>query len=54
MDQELFRRDEILFVERDDFGVSSVMPLNEYRGVRLDKDIRKSYLQGRFGGIPKI
>jgi AAA15 family ATPase/GTPase len=54
MDQELFRRDEILFVERDDFGVSSVIPLNEYRGVRLDKDIRKSYLQGRFGGIPKI
>jgi AAA15 family ATPase/GTPase len=54
MDQELFRRDEILFVERDDFGVSSVIPLNEYKGVRLDKDIRKSYLQGRFGGIPKI
>lgn len=54
MDQELFRRDEILFVERDDFGVSSVIPLNEYKGVRLDKDIRKSYIQGRFGGIPKI
>jgi AAA15 family ATPase/GTPase len=54
MDQELLRRDEILLVERDDFGVSSVIPLNEYKGVRLDKDIRKSYLQGRFGGIPKI
>jgi hypothetical protein len=54
MDQELFRRDEILFVERDDFGVSSVIPLSEYKGIRLDKDIRKSYLQGRFGGIPKI
>jgi len=54
MDQELFRRDEILFIERDDFGVSSVIPLNEYEGVRLDKDIRKSYIQGRFGGIPKI
>lgn len=54
MNQELLRRDEILLVERDDFGVSSVIPLNEYKGVRLDKDIRKSYLQGRFGGIPKI
>ena len=54
IDQELLRRDEILFVERDDFGASSVIPLNEYKGVRLDKDIRKSYLQGRFGGIPKI
>ena len=54
MDQELLRRDEMLFVERDDFGVSSVIPLNEYKGVRLDKDIRKSYIQGRFGGIPKI
>lgn len=54
MDQELLRRDEIILVERDDSGVSSVIPLNEYKGVRLDKDIRKSYLQGRFGGIPKI
>lgn len=54
MDQELFRRDEIMLIERDDFGASSVIPLNEYKGVRLDKDIRKSYLQGRFGGIPKI
>jgi len=54
MDQELLRRDEILFVERDDFGISSVIPLNEYKGVRLDKDIRKSYLQGRFGGVPKL
>lgn len=54
MDQELLRRDEVLLVERDDSGVSSVIPLNEYKGVRLDKDIRKSYIQGRFGGIPKL
>ncbi len=54
MDQELLRRDEMLLVERNNFGVSSVIPLDEYKGVRFDKDVRKSYLQGRFGGIPKL
>lgn len=54
MDQELLRRDEMLLVERNNYGVSSIVPLDEYKGVRFDKDIRKSYLQGRFGGIPKL
>jgi len=54
MDQELLRRDEMFVVERDVSGVSSVIPLNEYKGIRQDKDILKSYLQGRFGGIPSI
>ena len=27
---------------------------SEYKDVRYDKDIRKSYLQGRMGGIPHI
>lgn len=54
MDQEILRRDEIYVVERNNEGVSAVIPLNEYKEIRSDKDIRKSYLQGRFGGIPKI
>jgi AAA15 family ATPase/GTPase len=54
MSQELFRRDEMFIVERNDLGASSIIPLNEYRNIRIDKDILKSYLYGRFGGIPKI
>ena len=54
MNQEIFRRDEMYIVERSIAGDSTIIPLNEYRDIRIDKDILKSYLHGRFGGIPKI
>jgi hypothetical protein len=53
MDQSIFRRDEIWVTERDALGASSLTAFSEYRDVRYDKDIRKSYLQGRLGGIPR-
>ncbi len=54
MDQQLLRRDEMWATERDEVGVSSLFSFSEYKDVRYDKDIRKSYLQGRMGGIPHI
>ena len=54
MDQELLRRDEIWVTERDGFGASSLISFSEYKDIRYDKDIRKSYLQGRLGGVPRI
>lgn len=54
MDQDLLRRDEMWIAERDDFGASSLMSFSEFKDVRYDKDIRKSYLQGRLGGIPRL
>lgn len=54
MDQKLLRRDEMWVTERDNSGNSSLIGFAEYDDIRYDKDIRKSYLQGRMGGIPKI
>jgi AAA15 family ATPase/GTPase len=54
MDQQLLRRDEMWVTERDAAGTSSLFSFSEYKDVRYDKDIRKSYLQGRLGGIPRI
>jgi len=54
MDQKLFRRDEMWVTERDATGVSTLLSFSEYKDVRYDKDIRRSYLQGRLGGIPRI
>ena len=54
MDQQLLRRDEMWVTERDGAGVSSLFSFSEYKDVRYDKDIRKSYLQGRMGGIPRV
>ncbi len=54
MDQDLLRRDEMWVTERDRSGVSKLFSFSDFRGLRYDKDLRKSYLQGRFGGIPRI
>ena len=54
MDQLLLRRDEMWVAERDVTGASHLRSFSEYKDVRFDKDIRKSYLQGRLGGIPRM
>ena len=54
MDQDLFRRDEMWVAERNAKGSSHLFSFSEYKDVRYDKDIAKSYLQGRLGGIPRI
>lgn len=54
MDQQLLRRDEMWVAERDATGASNLLSFSEYKDVRYDKDIRKSYMQGRLGGIPRI
>jgi uncharacterized protein len=51
LDQELLRRDEYWFVEKDKDQQSRLTSLDEYN-VRNDLKIRKGYLQGRFGAIP--
>ena len=45
----LIRADEVWFVEKDTDGVSHVTSLAEYKP---REDIRKGYLQGRYGAIP--
>jgi AAA15 family ATPase/GTPase len=54
MDQDLLRRDEMWVTERDRQGRSTLISFSDYKDIRYDKDIRKSYLQGRLGGIPRI
>ncbi len=54
MDQQLLRRDEMWVTERGTSGNSRLFSFSEYKDVRYDKDIRKSYLKGRLGGIPRI
>lgn len=54
MDQQLLRRDEMWVTERGSSGESRLYSFSEFKDVRNDKDVLKSYLQGRLGGIPRI
>ena len=51
MDQSLFRRDEIWFVERDIDNASKLYSLDRFKE-RYDKKLSKAYLEGRYGAIP--
>lgn len=53
LNQELLRRDEYWFVEKDDTQQSRLTSLSEYE-IRSDLQLRKGYLNGRFGAIPLI
>ena len=54
LDQNLLRRDEFWVAERTLQNVSQLIPFSDYSEVRKDKDLRKSYLQGRLGGVPDL
>lgn len=52
LDQRLFRRDQIVFVEKSRSGQSILTDLVEFKGVRNDASLETDYLQGRYGAVP--
>ncbi len=53
LDQELMRRDEIWFCEKGIDNSTKLYSLDRFNE-RYDKKIDKSYLDGRYGGVPEI
>ena len=51
LDQDLLRRDEIWFIERDKNNLSKLYSLDRFKE-RYDKKLSKAYLEGRYGAIP--
>jgi hypothetical protein len=54
LNQDLLRRDEYWFMEKDDTQQSRLVPLSDYSNVRKDLQLEKGYLNGRFGAVPMI
>lgn len=53
MKQDLFRRDQIWFIERNKDNDSRIYSLDTFKE-RFDKKISKAYLEGRYGAIPQF
>lgn len=53
MDRRFFRRDQIWFVQKDEFGYSELLALSDFK-VRSDASFEKDYLAGVYGGIPDL
>jgi len=53
LDKDLFRRDQIWFVEKDSTAASHLYSLAEFK-IRNDKQYERNYLRGKFGAIPYL
>lgn len=54
LSSQLFRRDQILFVEKDKYGASHCYVLAQFKGVRNDASFETDYLMGRYGAVPAL
>ena len=54
LSNELFRRDQIWFTEKDDSGNTELYALSQIDGVRKDIPYDKWYMSGRFGATPEV
>ncbi|WP_420570907.1 AAA family ATPase [Kordia sp.] len=51
--RKLFRRDQILIAEKDQYGVTSLESLYDKK-IRKDASFEKDYLEGKYEGIPDL
>jgi len=51
--RKLFRRDQILIAEKDNYGVTTIESLYDKK-VRKDASFEKDYLEGKYDGIPDL
>jgi AAA15 family ATPase/GTPase len=54
LERNIFRRDQIWFAQKNEFGVTDLYSLQDFPDVREDTPFDKWYLAGKFGGIPDI
>jgi AAA15 family ATPase/GTPase len=53
LSQEIFRRDQIWFVEKDTDNASKLYPLSDF-SPRNDEVIERWYMRGRYGALPIV
>ena len=53
LDRRFFRRDQIWFVQKDEYGYSELSALSDFK-IRSDASFEKDYLSGVYGGIPSL
>ena len=59
LSNQLLRRDEIWFTEKDDEGLSTLYSLADFidedgSRIRKDENYEKNYLLGKYGAIPSL
>lgn len=56
LSSNLFRRDQIWFIEKDRYGAASLYSLADFKSdtVRKEDNFEKNYLKGKYGAVPYL
>ena len=54
LSQEVFRRDQIWFCEKDDAQATQLYPLTDFSPRKGRDDLEANYLAGRYGALPYL
>ncbi|WP_241622851.1 AAA family ATPase [Rosenbergiella australiborealis] len=54
LNQKIFRRDQIWFVEKDSSQATSLFPLSDFSPRKGREDLESAYLEGRYGALPFV
>lgn len=54
LSQEVFRRDQIWFAEKDEYNATTLYPLSDFSPRKDAENLEKNYLQGRYGALPYL
>lgn len=54
LDQNILRRDQIWFCEKDKTQATRIYPLTDFRPRKMRENLEAAYLSGRYGAVPYI
>lgn len=54
LSDNLLRKEQVAFVEKDKFGASSLYTLANFKGVHKDTSVGKEYMKGKYGAVPFV
>ncbi len=54
LDQEVFRRDQVWFCEKDESRSTVLFPLTDFRPRKKVENLERGYLSGRYGALPYV
>lgn len=54
LSNDIFRRDQVWFTEKDEYGSTTLYRCSDIKGIRLGTPLDKWYASGRFGATPII
>ena len=54
LDQDVFRRDQVWFCEKDESRSTVLFPLTDFRPRKKVENLERKYLSGRYGALPYV